>query len=107
MSLLGGDENLFRTSNPPSQKHFQTLIMPGCLDTRKKALLEDTVLGDKLVTGCQKKPNYCTGQCLIAGKSMMALSASCAQVMWMRTLTSRINGFKLQQKPLYCDSSQP
>ncbi|GJS58092.1 putative ribonuclease H-like domain-containing protein [Tanacetum coccineum] len=63
-----------------ARRHFQTLIMPD-VNTRK-ALLEGTVPGDKLVSGCQR--NKTAMQYLQQRQSTVALSASCAQVMWLR-----------------------
>ncbi|GKD25324.1 hypothetical protein Tco_1231538, partial [Tanacetum coccineum] len=64
--------------------HFQTLIMPDALILRK-ALLE----------GCTAMSS--------AEAEYVALSASCAQVMWMRTQLQDY-GFNYNKIPLYCDS---
>nr|GEY16819.1 copia protein [Tanacetum cinerariifolium] len=55
----------------------------GCIDSRKSTSGGIQFLGDKLVSWMSKKQN-CTAMSLAEGKYMM-LSASCAQVMWMRT----------------------
>ncbi|GKB97172.1 gag-pol polyprotein, partial [Tanacetum coccineum] len=60
----------------------------GCLDTRKSTSGGIQFLGDKLVSWMSKKQN-CT--------------ASCAQVMWMRTQLQDY-GFNYNKIPLYCDS---
>ncbi|GKG32764.1 retrovirus-related pol polyprotein from transposon TNT 1-94, partial [Tanacetum coccineum] len=61
----------------------------GCIDTRKITSGGIQFLGDKLVSWMSKKQN-CIAMSS-AEAEYVALSASCAQVMWMRT-------------PLYCDS---
>ncbi|GKF62575.1 hypothetical protein Tco_0182629, partial [Tanacetum coccineum] len=55
----------------------------GCLDTRKSTSGGIQFLGDKLVSWMSKKQN-CTAMSS-AETEYVALSASCAQVMWMRT----------------------
>ncbi|GKA86983.1 hypothetical protein Tco_0808694 [Tanacetum coccineum] len=55
----------------------------GCLDTRKSASRGIQFLGDKLVSWMSKKQD-CTAMSS-AEAEYVALSASCAQVMWMRT----------------------
>ncbi|GJS72392.1 retrovirus-related pol polyprotein from transposon TNT 1-94 [Tanacetum coccineum] len=55
----------------------------GCLDTRKSTSGGIQFLGDKLVSWMSKKQN-CTAMSS-AEAEYVALSASCAQVMWMRT----------------------
>ncbi|GJY78805.1 retrovirus-related pol polyprotein from transposon TNT 1-94 [Tanacetum coccineum] len=55
----------------------------GCLDTRKNTSRGIQFLGDKLVSWMSKKQN---GTTMSSAKAeYVALSASCAQVMWMRT----------------------
>nr|GEV10178.1 retrovirus-related Pol polyprotein from transposon TNT 1-94 [Tanacetum cinerariifolium] len=56
--------------------------------------------GDKLVSWMSKKQN-CTAMSS-AEAEYMALSASCAQVMWMRTQLQDY-GFNYNKIPLYCD----
>nr|GEV62248.1 hypothetical protein [Tanacetum cinerariifolium] len=58
-------------------------------------------LGDKLVSWMSKKQN-CTAMSS-AEAEYVALSASCAQVMWMRTQLQDY-GFNYNKIPLYCDS---
>nr|GEZ40111.1 hypothetical protein [Tanacetum cinerariifolium] len=58
-------------------------------------------LGDKLVSWMSKKQN-CTAMSS-AEAEYMALSASCAQVMWIRTQLQDY-GFNYNKKPLYYDS---
>ncbi|GJU11072.1 retrovirus-related pol polyprotein from transposon TNT 1-94 [Tanacetum coccineum] len=55
----------------------------GCIDTRKSTSGGIQFLGDKLVSWMSKKQN-CTAMSS-AEAEYVALSASCAQVMWMRT----------------------
>nr|GFC60250.1 hypothetical protein [Tanacetum cinerariifolium] len=55
----------------------------GCIDSRKSTSGGFQFLGDKLVSWMSKKHN-CTAM-LSADADYVVLSASCAQVMWMRT----------------------
>ncbi|GKE28741.1 hypothetical protein Tco_1444125 [Tanacetum coccineum] len=55
----------------------------GCIDTRKSTSGRIQFLGDKLVSWISKKQD-CTAMSS-AEAEYVALSASCAQVMWMRT----------------------
>nr|GEY55327.1 hypothetical protein [Tanacetum cinerariifolium] len=73
----------------------------GCIDTRKSTSRGIQFLGDKLVNWTSKKPN-CTAMSS-AEAEYVALSASCAQVMWMRTQLQDY-GFNYNKIPLYCDS---
>nr|GFA43665.1 copia protein [Tanacetum cinerariifolium] len=72
-----------------------------CIDSRKSTSGEIQFLGDKLVSWMPKRQN-CTA--MSSGKAeYMALSASCAQVMWMRTQPQDY-GFNYNKIPLYCNS---
>ncbi|GKD12091.1 hypothetical protein Tco_1196498 [Tanacetum coccineum] len=73
----------------------------GCIDTRKSTSGGIQFLGDKLVSWMSKKQN-CTAMSS-AEAEYVALSASCAQVMWMRTQLQDY-GFNYNKIPLYCDS---
>ncbi|GJX22733.1 retrovirus-related pol polyprotein from transposon TNT 1-94 [Tanacetum coccineum] len=73
----------------------------GCLDTRKSTSRGIQFLGDKLVSWMSKKQD-CTAMSS-AEVEYVALSASCAQVMWMRTQLKDY-GFNYNKIPLYCDS---
>ncbi|GJS53744.1 retrovirus-related pol polyprotein from transposon TNT 1-94 [Tanacetum coccineum] len=73
----------------------------GCLDTRKSTSGGIQFLGDKLVSWMSKKQN-CTAMSS-AEAEYVALFASCAQVMWMRTQLQDY-GFNYNKIPLYCDS---
>ncbi|GJX55055.1 retrovirus-related pol polyprotein from transposon TNT 1-94 [Tanacetum coccineum] len=73
----------------------------GCLDTCKSTSGGIQFLGDKLVSWMSKKQD-CTAMSS-AEAEYVALSASCAQVMWMRTQLKDY-GFNYNKIPLYCDS---
>ncbi|GKC90040.1 retrovirus-related pol polyprotein from transposon TNT 1-94 [Tanacetum coccineum] len=72
-----------------------------CIDTRKSTSGGIKFLGDKLVSWMSKKQE-CTAMSSTEAE-YMALSASCAQVMWMRTKLKDY-GFNYNKIPLYCDS---
>ncbi|GJU19460.1 uncharacterized mitochondrial protein-like protein [Tanacetum coccineum] len=73
----------------------------GCVDTRKSTSGGIQFLGDKLVSWMSKKQD-CTAMSS-AEAEYVALSASCAQVMWMRTQLQDY-GFNYNKILLYCDS---
>ncbi|GJV08116.1 retrovirus-related pol polyprotein from transposon TNT 1-94 [Tanacetum coccineum] len=73
----------------------------GCIDTCKSTSGGIQFLGDKLVSWMSKKQD-CTAMSS-AEAEYVALSASCAQVMWMRTQLQDY-GFNYNKIPLYCDS---
>ncbi|GJT83298.1 retrovirus-related pol polyprotein from transposon TNT 1-94 [Tanacetum coccineum] len=73
----------------------------GCIDTRKSTFGGIQFLGDKLVSWMSKKQDCTTMSS--AEAEYMALSASCAQVMWMRTQLKDY-GFNYNKIPLYYDS---
>ncbi|GKB43709.1 retrovirus-related pol polyprotein from transposon TNT 1-94, partial [Tanacetum coccineum] len=73
----------------------------GCIDTHKITSGGIQFLGDKLVNWMSKKQD-CTAMLSVEAE-YMALSASCAQVMWMRTQLKDY-GFNYNKIPLYCDS---
>nr|GEW34552.1 hypothetical protein [Tanacetum cinerariifolium] len=73
----------------------------GCIDTRKSISGGIQFLGDKLVSWMSKKQD-CTAMSLTEAE-YIALSASCAQVMWMRTQLQDY-GLHYNKIPLYCDS---
>nr|GEX28813.1 putative reverse transcriptase domain-containing protein [Tanacetum cinerariifolium] len=72
----------------------------GCIDTRESTSRKVQFLGDKLVTWMSKKQD-CTAMSSTKAE-YVALSASCAQVMWMRTQLKDY-GFNYNKIPLYCD----
>ncbi|GJS97810.1 retrovirus-related pol polyprotein from transposon TNT 1-94 [Tanacetum coccineum] len=100
---------MYLTSSRPDlvQAHLKELTAfsdadhAGCLDTRKSTSGGIQFLGDKLVSWMSKKQN-CTAMSS-AEAEYVALSASCAQVMWMRTQLQDY-GFNYNKIPLYCDS---
>ncbi|GKA70683.1 ribonuclease H-like domain-containing protein [Tanacetum coccineum] len=73
----------------------------GCIDTRKSTSGGIQFLGDKLVSWMSKKQDYTVMSSSEA--EYVALSASCAQVMWMRTQLKDY-GFDYNKIPLYCNS---
>ncbi|GKA06396.1 retrovirus-related pol polyprotein from transposon TNT 1-94 [Tanacetum coccineum] len=73
----------------------------GCLDTQKSTSRGIEFLVDKLVSWMSNKQN-CTAMSS-AEAEYVALSASYAQVMWMRTQLKDY-GFNYNKIPLYCDS---
>nr|GEV25058.1 hypothetical protein [Tanacetum cinerariifolium] len=73
----------------------------GCIDSRKSTYGGILFLGDKLVSWMSKKQNCTTMSS--AEDEYVALSTSCAQVMWMRTQLQDY-GFNYNKIPLYCDS---
>ncbi|GJR07971.1 retrovirus-related pol polyprotein from transposon TNT 1-94 [Tanacetum coccineum] len=80
---------------------FSNADHAGCIDTRKSTSEGIQLLGDKLVSWMSKKQD-CTAMSS-AEAEYVALSASCAQVMWMRThLKDYV--FNYNKIPLYCDS---
>nr|GEV31828.1 uncharacterized mitochondrial protein AtMg00810-like [Tanacetum cinerariifolium] len=73
----------------------------GCIDYRKITSEGIQFLGDKLVCWMSKKQNYTAMSS--AEAEYVALSASYAQVMWMRTQLQDY-GFNYKKIPLYYDS---
>nr|GEW80223.1 hypothetical protein [Tanacetum cinerariifolium] len=73
----------------------------GCIDSCKSTSGGIQFLGDKLVSWMLKKQN-CTAMSS-AKVENVALSASCAQVMWMRTQLQDY-GFNYNKIPLYFGS---
>nr|GEW79538.1 hypothetical protein [Tanacetum cinerariifolium] len=80
---------------------FSDADYTGCIDSRKSTSRGIQFLGDKLVSWTSKKQN-CTAMSS-AEAEYMVLSASCAQVMWMRTQLQDY-GFNYNKIPLYCNS---
>nr|GEU92195.1 retrovirus-related Pol polyprotein from transposon TNT 1-94 [Tanacetum cinerariifolium] len=73
----------------------------GCIDTRKTTYEGIQFLCDKLVSWMSKKQDCTTMSS--AEAEYVALSASCAQVMWMRTQLQDY-GLNYNKIPLYYDS---
>nr|GEU53285.1 hypothetical protein [Tanacetum cinerariifolium] len=88
------------SGNPVDQTDYHA-DHTGCIDSRKNTSGGIQLLGDKLVSYMSKKQN-CTTMSSAKAK-YVALSASCAQVMWMRTQLQDY-GFNYNKIPLYCDS---
>nr|GEZ34164.1 hypothetical protein [Tanacetum cinerariifolium] len=80
---------------------FSDVDHAGCIDSRKSTSGGIQFLGDKLVSWMSKKQN-CTAMSS-AEAEYVALFASCAQVMWMKTQLQDY-GFNNNKIPLYCDS---
>nr|GEU87943.1 hypothetical protein [Tanacetum cinerariifolium] len=72
-----------------------------CVDSRKSTSGGIQFLGDKLVSWMSKKQNYTAMSSVEA--EYVVLSASCAQVMWIRTQLQDY-GCNYNKIPLYCDS---
>nr|GEY33763.1 retrotransposon protein, putative, unclassified [Tanacetum cinerariifolium] len=89
------------SGNPVDQTDDRNADLAGCIDSRKSTSGGIQFLGDKLVSWMSKKQN-CTAMSS-AEAEYVALSASCAQVMWMRTQLKDY-GFNYNKIPLYCDS---
>ncbi|GJS63547.1 hypothetical protein Tco_0678111 [Tanacetum coccineum] len=95
--VLHGGMNFFLGLSPPIPQRpdhsaswfwlkltaFSDVDHAGCVDTRKSTSGGIQFLGDKLVSWMSKKQD-CTAMSS-AEAEYVALSASCAQVMWMRT----------------------
>ncbi|GKD47422.1 retrotransposon protein, putative, unclassified, partial [Tanacetum coccineum] len=80
---------------------FSNVDHVGCLDTRKSTYGGIQFLGEKLVSWMSKKQD-CTVM-PTAEAEYMAISVSCAQVMWMRTHLKDY-GFDYNRIPLYSES---
>nr|GEY81830.1 hypothetical protein [Tanacetum cinerariifolium] len=80
---------------------FSDVDHAGCIDTRKSTSRGIQFLGDKLVSWMSKKQDCATMSS--AEAEYVALSASCAQVIWMRTQLQDY-GLNYNNIPLYCDS---
>ncbi|GJY41779.1 retrovirus-related pol polyprotein from transposon TNT 1-94 [Tanacetum coccineum] len=80
------------------QTDYRNVDHAGCLNTRKSTFGGIQLLGDKLVSWMSKKQD-CTAMSS-AEAEYMTLSASCAQVMWMRAQLKDY-GFNYNKIPLY------
>nr|GEY96626.1 retrovirus-related Pol polyprotein from transposon TNT 1-94 [Tanacetum cinerariifolium] len=80
---------------------FSDVDHAGCIDTRKSTSRGIQFLGDKLVSWMSKKQD-CTAMSSVKAE-YVALSASCAQVMWMRTQLQDY-GLHYNNIQLYYDS---
>nr|GEV34720.1 copia protein [Tanacetum cinerariifolium] len=93
--------DMFTKALPEDMFNFLDVDHAGCIDSRKSTSRGIQFLCDKLVNWMSKKQN-CTVMSS-AKAEYVALSASCAQVMWMRTQLQDY-GFNYNKIPLYCDS---
>nr|GEY44740.1 hypothetical protein [Tanacetum cinerariifolium] len=82
-------------------KAFLDADHAGCIDSRKSNSGGIQFLGDKLVSWMSKKQNYTAMSS--AEAEYVALFASYAQFMWMRTQLQDY-GINYNKIPLYCDS---
>nr|GEV27257.1 copia protein [Tanacetum cinerariifolium] len=89
------------SGNPVDQTDYRNADHAGCINSRKSTSGGIQFLGDKLVSRMLKKQN-CTAMSSVKAE-YIALSESCAQVMWMRTQLQDY-GFNYNKIPLYCDS---
>nr|GEW78489.1 retrovirus-related Pol polyprotein from transposon TNT 1-94 [Tanacetum cinerariifolium] len=80
---------------------FSDADYAGCKDTFKSTSCGAQFLGEKLVSWSTKKQDCIT--LLTAEAKYMSISASCAQVLWMRTQLTDY-GFHFNKIPIYCDS---
>nr|GEZ50707.1 hypothetical protein [Tanacetum cinerariifolium] len=94
-------DRLKNTSKSFELTSFSDVDHAGCIDSRKSTSGGIQFLGDKLVSWMTKKQN-CTIMSLVKAEYVV-LSATCAQVMWMRTQLQDY-GFYYNKIPLYCDS---
>ncbi|GKA18485.1 retrovirus-related pol polyprotein from transposon TNT 1-94 [Tanacetum coccineum] len=101
MSLMGEMKFFLGLQIHQSPRAFSDADHVGCLDTRKNTSGSIQFLGDKLVSWMSKK-HICTTMSS-AKAEYVALSISCAQVMWMRTHLKDY-GFNYNKIPLYYDS---
>ncbi|GKB23784.1 hypothetical protein Tco_0863185 [Tanacetum coccineum] len=89
----------------PKDSGFKLTIFsdvdPAILDTRKSTSEGKQFLGDKLVSWISTKQDYTAMSS--AEAEYLALYASCAQVMWIRTQLKDYS-FDYNKIPLYCDS---
>ncbi|GJS22532.1 hypothetical protein Tco_0451164 [Tanacetum coccineum] len=92
---------MYLTSSRPDIVQAVYADHAGYVDTRKSTSGGIQLLGDKLVSWVSKKQDCTTMSS--AKAEYVALSASYAQVMWMRTQLQDY-GFNYNKIPLYCDS---
>ncbi|GJY79137.1 ribonuclease H-like domain-containing protein [Tanacetum coccineum] len=98
LSGLPVDQTKYRRLWYPKDSGFK---LTGCLDTHKSTSGGIQFLGEKLVNWISKKQD-CTATSS-AEAEYMALSVSCAQVMWMRTHIKDY-GFNYNKMSLYYDT---
>ncbi|GJS07434.1 retrovirus-related pol polyprotein from transposon TNT 1-94 [Tanacetum coccineum] len=102
------DDIIFGSTNPKFSKRFEKLMhgrfemsLMGEMKFFLGLQIHQSPRGDKLVSWMSKKQD-CTAMSS-AEAEYVALSASCAQVMWMQTQLQDY-GFNYNKIPLYCDS---
>ncbi|GJY64478.1 retrovirus-related pol polyprotein from transposon TNT 1-94 [Tanacetum coccineum] len=83
------------------EQHFQTVLMRGCLDTRK-GLLGITVLGVKLVSWISKKRIIAPCNVFSRGRVRGVICKLCSSNVDEDSLQDY--GFNYNKIPLYCDS---
>ncbi|GKB22613.1 hypothetical protein Tco_0862014 [Tanacetum coccineum] len=100
-SMIGSLMHL--TSSRPNLVHAACYCAchVGCLDTCKSTSGKIQFFDDKLV-GWSSKKQDCTAMST-AKAEYVALSASCAQILWMKTLLTDY-GFHFNRIPMYCNS---
>ncbi|GJZ61161.1 hypothetical protein Tco_0617298 [Tanacetum coccineum] len=89
------------SGEPVDQTDYRSKIGSLMYLTSNRPDIVNIVPGDKLVSWMSKKQD-CTAMSS-AEAEYVALSTSCAQVMWMRTQLQDY-GFNYNKIPLYCDS---
>nr|GEX61818.1 hypothetical protein [Tanacetum cinerariifolium] len=98
MYLTSSRPNIVQAGSSFELTAFSDADHAGCIDSRKSTYEGIQFLGDKLVSWMSKKQN-CTAMSS-AEAEYVALSASCPQVMWMRTQLQDY-GFNYNKIPLY------
>nr|GFB85085.1 retrovirus-related Pol polyprotein from transposon TNT 1-94 [Tanacetum cinerariifolium] len=91
------------SGNPVDKTDYRSKIGSLMYLTSSRPDIVQAFLGDKLISWMSKKQD-CTAMSS-AEAEYVALSASYAQVMWMRTQLKDY-GFKYNKIPLYCDSQK-
>nr|GEW27298.1 hypothetical protein [Tanacetum cinerariifolium] len=90
-----------QSGTPVDQTRYRSMIGPLMYFTSSRSDLVQASLSDKLVSWMSKKHD-CTSMSIAEAK-YVALSASCTQVLWMRT-RHKDYGFDYKKIPLYYDS---
>nr|GEW30971.1 hypothetical protein [Tanacetum cinerariifolium] len=101
MCLISSRQDIVQAGSSFELTTFSAADHAGCIDSRKSTSGGIQILGDKLVSWMSKKQN-CTTMSLNEAE-YVALSKSCAQVMWMRTQLQDY-GFNYNKILFYCDS---
>nr|GEY85295.1 hypothetical protein [Tanacetum cinerariifolium] len=101
MYLTSSRPNIVQAGSSFGLTAFLNVDHVGCIDSRKSTFGGIQFLGDKLISWMSKNQN-CTAMSSTKAE-YVALSASCAQVMWMKTQLQDY-GFNYNKIPLYYDS---